>query len=67
MDGNDIGSLSIFRSSKNTPLPDILWLKSGSQDKLWRLGRANLDIRSKPDNFSVLFQGQKGRADIGNY
>ena len=65
MNGSGIGSLSIFRSSKSSPLADLLWQKSGSQDNIWRLGRANLDLRPKPDNFTVLFQAQKGNSDKG--
>ena len=65
MNGNDIGSLSIIRSSKNNLIPDILWTKSGSQDNIWRMGRANLDKKSKIDNFTVLFIGQKGKGNTG--
>lgn len=61
----DVGSLTIYRSSTGSQLLEPLWTKSGSQDNIWRLGRASLDKPNKPDNFTILFIGQKGKSDTG--
>ena len=66
MYGNEIGSLTVYRVyNSNLPM-DLLWTKTGSQDNIWRMGRANLDKLSKLDSFKMWFQGQKGKSDTGN-
>ncbi len=67
MYGSGIGSLTVYRQFSGGPSIDLLWQKTGSQDNIWRMGRANLNKLSKSDLFSIFFQGQKGKSDTGNF
>lgn len=66
MYGDGIGSLNIYRKMNNSLLPESLWRKTGNQDNIWRLGRANLDRASTQDNYVIYFEGVKGATDRGD-
>ncbi|CAF0808194.1 unnamed protein product, partial [Brachionus calyciflorus] len=66
MYGDGIGSLNIYRKMNSSFLPENLWKKSGDQDNIWRLGRANLDATQNQDNFVIYFEGVKGSTERGD-
>jgi hypothetical protein len=65
MFGDGIGSLNIYRRLGST-LPDILWKKSGSQDNIWRLATISLPKLSTLGNYTIFFEGTKGKSVRGD-
>lgn len=65
MYGDGVGSLSILRKFDNSVLSDTLWKKSGDQDNIWRMGRVNLEKTNVANNFTLYFEGVKGKSVRG--
>lgn len=65
MYGDGIGSLTVYRKLNGSVTTDQLWRKTGSQDNIWRMGRANLDRTNKLDSYVIYFEGTRGKSIRG--
>jgi hypothetical protein len=70
MYGDGIGSLNIYKRVKSSDGDslEILLQKKGDQDNIWRLG--TIGINSITDgisnNYSIIFEGIKGKTERGS-
>ncbi len=62
MSGTDVGAINIFRKRNSQSFTDFLWRKKGDQDRLWRMGRINLDKGNILDNYTIYFEAIRGKS-----
>ena len=68
MYGDGIGSLNVYKKYVNEN-SQIIWNRKGNQDNIWRMGRVSLPASESSTfkNFSIFFEGVRGRNERGFY